>query len=1117
MADPMLHVPKETFRKFGIDLEELAQISPRDKKDFIQSKMNELYSQLRDVRKSSEPNANGVVDNCDLKEDDGSKARKPGRLLIVTRRLPVKLEYGAEDKAWKTDFLDTDSLNHQMQNTKLFHDSGDSIWMGWVGQPVEPGQHQLLRGQLSEKRYIPVFLQERKEKLFYSGFCKRILWPLFHTSPPTTEDTMDSHDFDYGQEENSEQTLWQEYISVNQTFADRIQEVYREGDLIWVQDYHFMLLPQMLRSRLPNAKIGIYFHLPFPSSELYRILPFREELLHGVINADLVGFQTYDYARHFLSTAEFLLGVECRHNGLEYDGFFTNVSICPIGIDPEKQREKTKMEEVLALIQRLEKQYESKTLFVSVDDLDNTQGLVHKLLALEELFRQEPALSDQISFIQVLNCKREGNPEKDTLQNQVQRLIARINSRVCRIDFEGPIQLRLNPPVEEITALYGLANVFVNTVIRDGMSVAPMEYIISRDAVGKFGRVILSEFAGSATSLGNGAWLVNPWDTTDLKDVFLKSLEPPEEEEKNHKDMVQYIESNTSALWGTRFIDQLGEANEEDQNSTSRRLYGDHLLSSLSGSHYRLFLFSLEGVLCQRVSMPELIQIKPEVMKCLNFLAEDPRNMVVIKSSRSGDALEKVMMKFNEGNPTKCVLAAEHGMIVKWGAESAWSSTTNSFIDNSWKADVLPLMEYYAERTPGSVIDIKDNSLTWYYMDCDAGHGSWLAKQLQVGLQEMGRRLPILVTTGDHCIEVTHIAAQVEVPNLVEVCLKQMISALSSRKRRASRVSSANLDEVETASESSGSFAKSESLENLRKEGSVSEKNSLELDILDTAVDFVFFVGTGMDFRDEDMYEYLAPNAIELDEFVKELNWVKPDGSADSDKAEENQPPLKDGKEKTLSRTNSSGALPLDTLKRQNNITSQQKFEPRKDFPPNAMIIKAMKEKYGNKYKLYDIPATAASCWALVLRHAVHPNARAIVDSRSPVEFLNDSDLAKGFAPIFPSTSDLPTLPEGKQLVQQEEIKQEKLGDGALLTVDPPLATFSCIIGPKVSQAMYMIKNKIEVQHILNGIVKGANDSAVSTGPEIRETHSLLSSNHSNDSSSLESSERMRLLYHTMK
>ncbi|CAN0541911.1 unnamed protein product, partial [Ectocarpus sp. 12 AP-2014] len=272
----------------------------------------------------------------------------------------------------------------------------ECIWVGWPGTYVEPGRECSLTDQLKDRRLVPIFLDAAMEDRFYEGFCKTILWPLFHSSMPTTEDTIACHDADSIEEQREESQLWLAYKAANQSFADTIQDVYRDGDLIWVHDYHLTMLPQMLRNVLPSAKIGFFLHLPFPSSE-----------------------------------------------GVEHNGHFANVTICPVGIDPDAVTQLCHQPDVMRLMQRWSKQTRNKTMLLGVDSLDATRGLVQKFLAVEEMFEMQPGLADKVNFVQVCFTGPHSR-ERMVLEAQVQGFVARVNSKLGSIDEAGPVQFFLN-------------------------------------------------------------------------------------------------------------------------------------------------------------------------------------------------------------------------------------------------------------------------------------------------------------------------------------------------------------------------------------------------------------------------------------------------------------------------------------------------------------------------------------------------------------------------------------------------------------------------------------------------------------------------------------------------
>lgn len=316
----------------------------------------------------------------------------------------------------------------------------------------------------------------------------------------------------------------------------------------------------MLRNLIPQARIGFFLHIPFPSSELYRSLPAREELLKGVLQADLIGFQTYQYARHFFSSCEGVLGLECSSKGVEYNGHFAQVCITPVGIDPQATETLARSDTVQGTMRKWQERLKHRRVLFGIDELESTMGLVHKLLAIEELFSENPQLSKEVVFVQVVLLGAGMRREQQLLESQLHAMVIRINSKLNSLDVEGPLQfLSTSLAVEEIIALYCIAEVLVVTPIRDGMNVRPFEYVVCRQASGKPATVVLSEFAGCARSLG-GAILVNPWDTAQVTQAMLAALNMEFRDRiRAHDNMVQYVYNFTSALWISTFTEQLRE------------------------------------------------------------------------------------------------------------------------------------------------------------------------------------------------------------------------------------------------------------------------------------------------------------------------------------------------------------------------------------------------------------------------------------------------------------------------------------------------------------------------------------------------------------------------------
>ncbi len=720
-----------------------------NEKDIFRSdllgKLSKEYSKLSTVRNLRSQDLSSVHSNdCITNKGDDE------RLILVSRSLPYRIVQG-DDAVWRAEAANN---NQAVQNLATVHSKQRSIWIGLSGVEVEPGTQKLLVEMLRQHRMLPIFLNQSLIDRFHTGFCRSVLWPLFHSSMPTTEDTITRHDVEGDSEEaarfGGEMDMWQAYKAVNQHFADAIQSIYQDGDLIWVHDYHFMLIPRMLKHVLPNARISFFLHLPFPSSEIYRVLPYREEILEGIVAANIIGFQTYDYARHFLTTIESLLEATCSPKGVEYNGHFAQISICPVGIIPEHWTTMARSDEVKNLMERWRAIFHGKRILLGVDILDPTKGFIHKLLAVEEMFDLNQKLTETVTFVQVgFIGSSSSMGDVDNLVSQIHASSAHINSKLGSAGEEGPVKVFIDVNPQELCAIYCIADVLVVTPLRDGMNVVPFEYGMCRESHGRLATVVLSEFAGCARSLG-GALLVNPWNTFDLAQIMQTAMDIDEEERAiRHSNMLHYIRNFTSESWRLSSIADLQEAKEGGNRTTSHLLPTEHVVQTYGFVRWRLLVFSLERILMKETSLPELLSIPEEVVESLSELSLCPTNMVVVKSRRTREVLEKLL------GHTNCVLAAECGAFVKWGHHSDWEILCPAVLSSTaaTREVVEPVLQYYTERTPGSVIEIREASLAWHYGDCDIGHGEWQAKQLHVSLlATKGAHLSIFY--GDNVLEV---------------------------------------------------------------------------------------------------------------------------------------------------------------------------------------------------------------------------------------------------------------------------------------------------------------------------------------------------------------------------
>ncbi|KAH1485366.1 hypothetical protein KXX26_007133 [Aspergillus fumigatus] len=437
-----------------------------------------------------------------------NSTQNEARLLLVSNRLPITIKRSEDGKY---DF--SMSSGGLVSGLSGLSKSTTFQWYGWPGLEVPEEEIPVVKQRLKDEYgAIPVFIDDELADRHYNGFSNSILWPLFHYHPG--EITFD-------------ESAWEAYKEANRLFAKAVAKEVQDGDLIWVHDYHLMLLPEMLREEIgdskENVKIGFFLHTPFPSSEIYRILPVRNELLLGVLHCDLIGFHTYDYTRHFLSACSRLLGLATTPNGIEFQGKVIACGAFPIGIDPEKFQEGLKKEKVQKRIAQLEQKFQGVKLMVGVDRLDYIKGVPQKLHALEVFLSDHP---EWVGF--------EGGRT---------------------VEFMPIHFLHKSVNFDELIALYAVSDACIVSSTRDGMNLVAYEYIASQQK--RHGVLVLSEFAGAAQSL-NGSIIINPWNTEELAGAYQEAVTMSDEQRAlNFSKLDKYVNKYTSAFWGQSFVTEL--------------------------------------------------------------------------------------------------------------------------------------------------------------------------------------------------------------------------------------------------------------------------------------------------------------------------------------------------------------------------------------------------------------------------------------------------------------------------------------------------------------------------------------------------------------------------------
>ncbi|KAH7064341.1 alpha,alpha-trehalose-phosphate synthase-like protein subunit [Paraphoma chrysanthemicola] len=478
------------------------------------------------------------------------KKNEEGRLLLVSNRLPITIKRSDEGK-----YEMSMSSGGLVSGLSGLSKTTTFQWYGWPGLEVPEDEVKQLEGQLREEyNAVPIMLDDELADRHYNGFSSEttpnaIMWPLFHYHPG--EITFD-------------ESAWEGYTEANRLFAKAVAKDVKDNDMVWVHDYHLMLMPAMLREELgdtrKNVKIGFFLHTPFPSSEIYRILPVRNEILLGVLHCDLIGFHTYDYARHFLSSCSRILGLATTPNGVEFQGKVVTVGAFPIGIDPEKFDEGLQKPKVQERIAALEKKFQGVKLIVGVDRLDYIKGVPQKLHALEVFLTEHPEWIGKVVLVQVAVPSRQDVEEYQNLRAVVNELVGRINGKFGTIEFMPIHFMHKSVSFDELIALYSVSDVCLVSSTRDGMNLVSYEYIATQEK--RHGVMILSEFTGAAQSL-NGSLIVNPWNTEELADAIHDAVTMGDEQRNmNYQKLSKYIRKYTSAWWGESFVTELRRISE---------------------------------------------------------------------------------------------------------------------------------------------------------------------------------------------------------------------------------------------------------------------------------------------------------------------------------------------------------------------------------------------------------------------------------------------------------------------------------------------------------------------------------------------------------------------------
>lgn len=649
------------------------------------------------------------------------------RLLIISNRLPVSVEKRRRGLRFEP------SIGGLATGLRTFYKSYNSTWIGWPGINLEKikEEEQDIEARLLSEGCCPVFLSQRDIEDYYHGFCNKTIWPLFHYYPSYAGYSKD---------------LWEAYERVNKVFGDAVTEVAEPGDIIWIHDYQLMLLPKLVRERFPEAAIGFFLHIPFPSFEIFRLLPWRRQILNGLLGADLVGFHTYDYAQHFLNSVRRLLGYEDTMGQITAADRIIRADVFPMGIDYEEYASYARDWRVQREIGKFRERLGDCKIILSIDRMDYTKGIPQRLEAFSLFLERNPQYKEKLVLFLVVVPSREKVEHYAALKKQIDELVGAINGKYGSIGFT-PIQYVYRAlPFHSLISLYNMADVALVTPLRDGMNLISKEYIATKTD-GK-GVLILSETAGAARELGE-AIIINVNNQEEIVHALEEALAMPEEEQiERNRTLQERLQRYNVTRWADDFIERLLYTRKLQVEMEAKALSHEmkmKLVNDFQKSNQRLMLLDYDGTLVPFAGKPGRAKPDDEVIELLEELTKSPKNEVVLVSGRDKDTLEKWFGSLNVG------LVAEHGV---WTKEKGNEWKRIQTLSSDWKGEMRPVLELYVDRTPGSFIEEKEFSLVWHYRKAEHRLGDMRARELVNDLLTLTANLNLQVLEGSKVVEV---------------------------------------------------------------------------------------------------------------------------------------------------------------------------------------------------------------------------------------------------------------------------------------------------------------------------------------------------------------------------
>ncbi|MBD09562.1 MAG: bifunctional alpha,alpha-trehalose-phosphate synthase (UDP-forming)/trehalose-phosphatase [Flavobacteriaceae bacterium] len=653
------------------------------------------------------------------------------KTIIVSNRLP--LQVSIQENSLEI----VPSVGGLAIGMKSVHAEGNGIWIGWSGIPENELSSELsneVQSKIRNEKCVSVPLTNQDIEEYYEGFSNRALWPLFH------------YFMEYSKFEQNE---WEAYKRVNEKFAEVVIDNLEDGDTVWVHDYQLLLLPQLIKDRNPNTTIGFFLHIPFPSYEIFRTFPWREEILTGMLGADLLGFHTYDYERHFLSSVKRILRLDVQFNEISYHDRIIKVDSFPMGIDYDKfynaaLEHHNESREKSDLRKRLEEHItEDKKLILSIDRMDYTKGIPNRIKAFEYFLDTYPEYKEKVRLVMLAVPSRSNVPQYQKLKRETDELVGRINGKFATVSWTPIWYFYRSLPFDDLIDLYISSDVALITPIRDGMNLVAKEYVATR--TNGNGVLILSEMAGASKEM-NEALLINPNSYEAFAVNLKRALTMPLEEQKTRiKFLQKRLKRYDVEKWADEFLKSLESTKNVKNQKVTKKLSSDYeteFIKSFKDKDKRLLLLDYDGTLVGFKDNPQDAEPDEALFNLLDKLQE--KSTLVLISGRDRDTFQRWFghKPYN--------LVTDHGVWLYKNKE--WKALER--LKTDWMQNIRPILETFVDRTPGTFIETKNYSLAWHYRKADPELAKIRTIELNTVLTSMVANNGLSILKGNKVIEI---------------------------------------------------------------------------------------------------------------------------------------------------------------------------------------------------------------------------------------------------------------------------------------------------------------------------------------------------------------------------